>query len=282
MWWLRFELIKIGVVKIGNIGCAPIIEFLLDERAEREDIDVRVFSSGAKMGKEQANQVVEDVLSFKPELIIFTTPNASLPIPQKVIESLADSKIPSIVVSDAPAKKVIKEVEEKGLGYFIIEGDAMIGARREFLDPVEMAIFNAEVVKILAISGVFNIIQEKIDQALESLKAGTPLQLPRLVIDAELASNASKFSNPYAKAKASAAYDIAKKVAELNVKGCFMIKEMDRYVLTVASAHEMMRQAARLADEAREIEKYSDTVQRTPHYDDGRILSKKKLFEKPE
>ncbi|WP_455368005.1 F420-dependent methylenetetrahydromethanopterin dehydrogenase [[Eubacterium] cellulosolvens] len=275
-------MVKIGVVKIGNIGCAPIIEFLLDERAEREDIDVRVFSSGAKMGKEQANQVVEQLWPFKPDLIIFTTPNASLPVPQKVIDSLANSKIPSIVVSDAPAKKTIKEVEEKGLGYLIIEGDAMIGARREFLDPVEMAIFNTDVVKILAVSGAFNIIQEKIDESLESLKAGNAPQLPRLIIDAELASNASKLSNPYAKAKASAAYDIAKKVAELNVKGCFMIKEMDRYILTAASAHEMMRQAARLADEAREIEKYSDSVHRTPHYDDGRVLSKNKLFEKPE
>lgn len=43
----------------------------------------------------------------------------------------------------------------------------------------------------------------------------------------------------------------------------------------------MMRQAARLADEAREIEKSEDTVSRTPHYDDGSVLLKRKLIEKP-
>jgi methylenetetrahydromethanopterin dehydrogenase len=48
----------------------------------------------------------------------------------------------------------------------------------------------------------------------------------------------------------------------------------------VATAHEMMRAAARLADEAREIEKSNDTVQRKPHFKDGSSITKKALMEK--
>lgn len=39
--------------------------------------------------------------------------------------------------------------------------------------------------------------------------------------------------------------------------------------------------AARLADEARELEKAGDTVSRKPHARSGEILIKKKLLEKP-
>ncbi|MEM4246286.1 MAG: F420-dependent methylenetetrahydromethanopterin dehydrogenase [Candidatus Bathyarchaeia archaeon] len=275
-------MIRIGVIKLGNIGSAPLIEFLLDERAERQDIDVRVVGAGAKMGEKQAAEATENLLSFKPQLAIFTTPNASLAAPKKVIESLASSGIPSIVVSDAPAKKATKEIEERGVGYLIVEGDAMIGARREFLDPVEMAIFNSDIIKVLSITGAFNVIRDEIDGVIEALKAGRAPALPRLVIDTETSIAYSGLLNPYAKAKAMAAYEIAKKVADLNVRGCFAIKEMDRYVLTVASAHEMLGKAAQLAAEAREVEKSSDTLQRTPHYDDGKRLIKKRLLEKPE
>ena len=60
-----------------------------------------------------------------------------------------------------------------------------------------------------------------------------------------------------------------------------MVKEREKYILVVASAHEMIRYAAKLVEEAREIEKSLDTVSRKPHGSDGRILDKKKLIEKP-
>jgi len=41
--------VKVGVLKMGAIGTAVILEYLLDERADREDIEVRVVTSGAKM-----------------------------------------------------------------------------------------------------------------------------------------------------------------------------------------------------------------------------------------
>jgi len=34
------KVVKIGVAKVGNIGSSPLLEFLLDERAERNDIAV--------------------------------------------------------------------------------------------------------------------------------------------------------------------------------------------------------------------------------------------------
>ena len=105
--------------------------------------------------------------------------------------------------------------------------------------------------------------------------------MPKIIINKEIAVNAANFQNSYAKAKAMAAYEIARKVADLTVEGCFVIKEWDKYTLTVAAAHEMLRIASKLAEEAREMEKSSDSVFRAPHYDDGRILEKRKLIEKP-
>lgn len=40
--------VKIGVIKCGNIGTSPVIDLLLDERADRPNIDVRVIGSSAK------------------------------------------------------------------------------------------------------------------------------------------------------------------------------------------------------------------------------------------
>ena len=40
--------------------------------------------------------------------------------------------------------------------------------------------------------------------------------------------------------------------------------------------------SAKLADEAREIEKANDSVLRRPHAKDGRLISKTKLLEKPQ
>jgi methylenetetrahydromethanopterin dehydrogenase len=44
----------------------------------------------------------------------------------------------------------------------------------------------------------------------------------------------------------------------------------------------MMRTAALLADEAREIEKYGDSLHRSPHFNDGSVGTHTKLGTKPE
>jgi len=275
------KVVKIGFVKVGNIGSAPLLEFLLDERAERQDIDVRVVSSGAKMTPEVAVEVAQKMLEFKPDFAIVTSPNASLPGPTKARETLKNAGIPTVVVSDSPAKKAVKQMEDAGFGYIIVEADAMIGARREFLDPIEMALFNVDIMRVLAATGAFSILCNELDKIIEATKRGEAPQLPRVTIDRERALASAGYQNPYARAKAYAAYEMARRVADLTVEGCFIVKEWERYTQIVAAAHEMMRSAARMADEAREIEKGPDQILRTPHYDDGTVLTKRKLIEKP-
>jgi len=282
-WGITMEgrIIKIGVVKCGCIGTAPLLEFLFDERADRVDLDVRVVGSGAKMGAAQAEEVAKKILDFNPDLVIIISPNAALPGPSKAREILAQSNIPTIVISDQPGKKAVKDIEGKNMGYFIIPADAMIGARREFLDPVEMAIFNANLIKVLSVTGVFSIVYREIAKVIDQIKRGEKPELPRIIINKETVVKAAGFQNPYALAKAMAAYEIARNAADLTVEGCFVIKEMERYVPIVAAAHEMIQIAAALAEEAREIEKYGDHLLRMPHHKTGEILTKRKLIEKP-
>ena len=51
--------VKVGIIKCGNIGTSPLVDLILDERADRKDIDVRVLGSGAKMGVEQVEEVTK-------------------------------------------------------------------------------------------------------------------------------------------------------------------------------------------------------------------------------
>ncbi|MHA1555495.1 MAG: F420-dependent methylenetetrahydromethanopterin dehydrogenase, partial [Candidatus Heimdallarchaeota archaeon] len=61
----------------------------------------------------------------------------------------------------------------------------------------------------------------------------------------------------------------------------FKIKDRLEYVAQVAAGHEMMRNAAKLADEAREIEKSNNKVRRQPHSYEGDVQDKRLLTEKP-
>src|SRR5690606_20343347 len=109
----------------------------------------------------------------------------------------------------------------------------------------------------LAATGAYRKVQETLDAAIAQAESGS-IDLPKVVISTEVAVTAGGFQNPYAKAKAMAAYEIAMKVADVDLKGCFMTKEMEKYIPIVASAHEMISAAAKLAVEAREIEKAND------------------------
>jgi len=275
------QIVKVGVVKAGCIGTLPLIEFLLDERAERTDIDVRVAGSGAKLGLEQCREVTDRMIKQKPNLMLLIGPAQQTQGPAEARRMLAKAGIPTVVISDGPTKKLVKEFEEAGLGYIIVEADSMIGARREFLDPAEMALYNADVLKVLAVTGVFNVVVKEIDAVIESLKRGEKPNLPRIIVDKEKAIKASGFKNPYARAKAMAAHEISRHAAELNVEACFKVEEWTKYVPLTAAGHEMMRTAAKLADEAREIEKSGDSVLRKPHHKDGSIGEKRTLIEKP-
>ena len=196
-------------------------------------------------------------------------------------EFLSEKKIPCIFISDAPGKRLREEFEKLGFGYIIVMGDPLIGARKEFLDPTEMAIFNSNVIKVLAITGVYNIILREIDRIIHNLKENLIPELPKLIIDTAEIRDRSDFKNPYAKAKVMAAYELTKKIAEINTKACFIEKEKEKYIPLVACAHEIAQVAAKLAEEAREIEKYSDSLVRRPHARDGKPKVKEKLMEKP-
>jgi len=274
------EIVKVGVLKVGCLGTLPLLEFLLDERADRADIDVRVVGSGAKVGPSQCREAAQLMIDQKPDLVVFVGPAQTTPGPAEARRMLKTAGIPTIVISDSLSKKAVSEIEAAGLGYIIVEADSMIGARREFLDPTEMAVYNSDVIRVLAITGALHLIVEAIDKVVESIKAGEKIELPRLIVDAERAVEAAGFSNPYAKAKAQAAYQLAQQVAKVTAEACFKVTEPSVYVPMVAAAHEMMRAAARMSDEARETEKTDDQVLRRPHFKDGTLGTKRALVEK--
>jgi methylenetetrahydromethanopterin dehydrogenase len=278
------KIVKVGILKLGNIASSVLLEMLLDERADRENIDVRTVSCGAKLQSEPITEAAKTLKALKPELILITSPNASLKHVKKEILSLANNlEQPIIVISDKMKDDVLEEFEKAAIGYFVIPSDAMIGARREFLDPVEMAIFNSDALKILAVGGVFTILYTQIDQIIEQLQNQKSIKkLPQMIISSTEAVKAQGYANPYAATKARGALEIAERVADLNTVGCFRLKDRMDYIPQVAMTHEMMRVAAKMADEAREIEKGNNKVRRQPHYYDGKIQDKRLLTEKPQ
>ena len=276
------NIVKIGVLKLGNIGISPLLDLILDERADRGDIDIRVVGSGPKLTPEQTQEATQKLIELHPKLVIVSSPNATLPGPSKARDMLNDAKIPTIALSDAPGRKATKDIEEKGQGYIILLGDPLIGARREFLDSVEMALFNSDAIRVLAITGALRLIMREVDGVVEQIKQGKSPQLPKGVVDGKMVVNSAEFKNPYARARAIAAYEMTGKVAELNTQACFIMKEAQDYIQMAAAAHEIMRQAATLAESAREMEKCGDSVYRQPHKRDGMLVSKKSLMEKPQ
>lgn len=275
--------VKVGVAKLGNIASGVMAELLLDERADREDMQTFMATSGTKLQPEDIERVVSNMKAWKPDFCIVVSPNGVLPGPTGAREDLAKAGIPVVIITDdVTTKKEWEDIKNSTFGYIIMKADSMIGARREFLDPVEMADYNGNLVKVLALTGAFRKMQLALDKVIDQVKAGkkgADLELPKIVMTADKAVD-GEFTNAYALAKARAAYEVASAVAMVNVKGCFMTKEWEKYIPIVASAHEMMRAAAVLCDEAREIEKGCDGVIRKPHKKDGVIVSKNKLVAK--
>ncbi len=275
------KILKIGILKNGTIGSSLLLAFLMDERAEATRINVYEITSGAKMHPpEMCTETMKDLLKWEPELILMSSPNAALKGPKEARDVAKEAEIPTIIISDAPAKKAVEEIQEKGMGYILVNCDCMIGARRPFLDPIEMSCFNADLLKVLAITGALQVIAEELNKViLDMLEGKTPI-LPQIIIDAITAIKAAKFSNPYAEAKAIAAFELSASVSIITGKACFVLKERSEYMPLLATAHEMMRTAALMCDEAREIEKYNDSVLRRPHHTKQHFLTKRGLHEK--
>ena len=273
-------MVKVTFVQTGYIGATTLIDALLDERASRKDISVRVISSGCKMDEAEAAAAAEIAAKVPTDLYVCVSPNAGLPGPKKMREILKETGKPIIVVSDEPSRKAAKKLPEEGIGYIVLYADAMIGAKRPFLDPIEMALFNADIIKVLSVTGVFRIIYTELDRVIEQIKKGEKPELPEIVVNKKRAIAASGLQNPYARAKAMAAFEAARKVANLDVEGCFKTEGAQNYVPIIAAAHELLRYAAKLCDEAREMEKANDSVERLVHFRDGTLRKKTQLLGK--
>jgi len=274
-------MVKVTIVKTGYIATTTLVDALLDERASRENVSVRVVSSGCKMDKDEAADAANLAVQVPTDLYVIISPNAGLPGPSKVREILKETGKPIIIISDEPSRKKLKQIgEEEGVGYLVLYGDPMIGAKRPFLDPVEMALFNADAIRVLSVTGVFRLVHSELDRVIEEIEQGKEPELPMIVVNKKRALKYSGIKNPYARAKAMAAFEAARKVANLDVEGCFKTQGASNYLPIVAAAHELMRSAAMLCDEAREIEKANDSVERLVHFKNGSLRKKTELLGK--
>ena len=275
-------MVTVTFIKIGYIGTTTLVEALLDERSSRNDLVMRVVSSGVKMDEDQSEEVSKYAAEIESDLYVVISPNAALPGPTKAREVLKETGKPIIAISDEPSRKKMKKLPEEGMGYLVLYGDPMIGAVTSFLDPVEMAIFNGDVLKVLSVTGVFRIVQRELDRVIDEIKEGKKPTLPEIVVTKTRAIEASELTNPYAKAKAMAAFRMARQVASLTTEGVYKTDDRDETILKVAAAHELIREAAKLCDEARELEKATDSVVRIAHFKAGNRRKKIELHGKYE
>jgi methylenetetrahydromethanopterin dehydrogenase len=273
-------MVKVTIVKLGYIATTTLIDALLDERASRKDLSMRVISAGVSLEEEPSIEVSKLASTIQTDLYIIVSPNASLPGPTKARDILRGTGKPVIMISDEPSRKGLREGTPEGVGYIVMIGDPMIGAKQAFLDPVEMVLFNSDALRVLAVTGPFRIVVQEIDRVIEQIGKGEKPMLPQIVIEKENALAASQINNPYAQGKAMAAFEAARRVATLTTEGVFKIEESERYLPVLIAAHELLRQAAKLADEAREIEKSNDTAVRLSHFSKGDVRKKVKILDK--
>jgi len=273
-------LVSVTFVKIGYIATTTLIDALLDERSGRKDLQMRTVSSSVNMEEDAALDVARIAAEIPTDLYVVVSPNAAMPGPTKAREALRATGKPIVVVSDEPSRKTLKENPVEGVGYIVVTNDPMIGAKQSFLDPVEMALFNSDAIKVLAVTGSFRIIQQELDKVIEQIGRGEKPTLPQVVIEKEAALAAAQIANPYAQGKAIAAFEAARRVANLSTEGTYKIEEPERYLPVLAAAHELLRQAARAADEAREMEKANNTAARLSHFSNGETRKKIKLGDK--
>jgi methylenetetrahydromethanopterin dehydrogenase len=282
MYILWMDMITVTFVKLGYIGTTTLVDALLDERSSRQDLKTRVISSGVRMDDEEAEYIANLAKTVESDLYVVISPNAALSGPKKARNILKEAGKPIIIISDEPSRKSLRNMDEENMGYIVIYGDPMISAKTVFLDAVEMAIFNADVLKVLAVTGALRLVHTTIDNVIEQIKNGVKPELPKLVINKEKALEASDIVNPYAYGKAMAAYEMARRVASLSSEGVFKISGRNEAVPVLSAAHELLRQAAKLADEAREIEKANDTAVRVAHFRNGSLRRKIGLYDKYE
>jgi methylenetetrahydromethanopterin dehydrogenase len=271
-------LIKISIVKAGNIATSTVIDVILDERAHREDIMIRTFGTGSKMHLEYIKEVVETAAAIEPNLLLYVGPNISSKRNIDTANILKELNMPIILIGDAKDLTITEILDSFNIGYIILEGDPLLGAKRAILDSTEMVLFNANILKVLSVSGTIRLLQHELNKVITSLK-DSGIHLPKIIVNSDLALQYAGIKNPYAHAKAKAAYEMNILVHKLNYQGCFVLKKKEEYIPCVISAHELAESAAELAQTARNIEKINDSILRDPHDRFGKILKKTSLYE---
>ena len=72
--------VKVGVAKLGNIASGVMAELLLDERADREDMQTFMATSGTQLTRPaDVDRVVSNLKAYKPDFCIVVSPNGVLP-----------------------------------------------------------------------------------------------------------------------------------------------------------------------------------------------------------
>ena len=92
--------VKVGVAKLGNIASGVMAELLLDERADREDMQTFMATSGTKLEPADVDRVVSNLKAYKPDFCIVVSPNGVLPGPTGAREQLAAAGIPVVIITD--------------------------------------------------------------------------------------------------------------------------------------------------------------------------------------
>jgi methylenetetrahydromethanopterin dehydrogenase len=85
--------VKVGIAKLGNIASGVMAELLLDERADREDMETFMATSGTKLQEKDIDRVVTNMKAWSPDFAIVVSPNGVLPGPTKAREDLAKAGI---------------------------------------------------------------------------------------------------------------------------------------------------------------------------------------------
>ncbi len=269
---------KITFLKIGNITLTTLVDIMIDERATRKDIDATVLSSSTKLSVEAAEKIIKLVDHVETELLVIVSPNANLDGPKRLIDEFA-GKYPTLLVSDAGDKETREQWREKGVGYLIAPFDPMIGAKKDFLDPAEMCLFNAHITAAFSSCGVFSYITYEIDKIIEQMNNGEEVKLPYKYLSSMEVASFLPYASEFSRAKAIAALEMLTQAGKINVKGCYVEKDREKSLLLLAAAHEMVRQTSLIADEIRENEKAVDKLVRYPHATDGKWLHKTQFFE---
>ena len=110
--------VKVGVAKLGNIASGVMAELLLDERADREDMQTFMATSGTKLEPADVDRVVSNMKAWKPDFCIVVSPNGVLPGPTGAREQLAAAGIPVVIITDdVTTKKEWEGIKTSKFGY---------------------------------------------------------------------------------------------------------------------------------------------------------------------